>query len=68
MHYVSQSERGIQAYSLKPIWAKLQGSDVSSPVIGKKADDATKLSAIEKHERYRGTRYPRLDRLVEDHF
>jgi hypothetical protein len=78
MYYVSQSETGREIYSLSPLWGKLResyacnaGIDNNGIVLEKsfeKAKHRVNLHRYDKDVCHGETRYPRLDRLIEEHF
>lgn len=78
MDYVRWSETGKDTYFLNPIWEKLRELDGCNPEIDKNgivleenpemAKHCVKLRKDRKHVYYRKIKYPRLDRLVKEHF
>jgi hypothetical protein len=59
------SEKMLQSYTYNP------GIDKNGIVLEKsfdKAEHHVKLSKNDRHVHHRKTRYPRLDRLIEEHF
>ena len=72
MAYVSQSETGKNIYSLNPVWKQPRNSYVYNPGIDKKEIAFEQIFDKGNHQvrnvHHRETRYPRLDRLAEEHF
>jgi len=82
MHYLTQSKTGKGIYSLSPLWGKLRVSyaynaGIDKNRIGRGPSIVLKEKSFEKAKhRFRDdknvhraeTRYPRLDRLIEEHF
>jgi len=79
MHYLTQSKTGKEIYSLSPLWGKLRESYAYNAGIDKNRIILEKSFEKAKHrfDLYRDdknvhhdaeTRYPRLDRLIEEHF
>jgi hypothetical protein len=73
MYYVNRSKNRKNVYQLNSIWDRLLEPHGRNHGIYKNATDDTtkhcvKVPQEERYDHYRETRYPRLDRLVEEHF
>ena len=74
--YYMRHETGIELYSPNPVSERMLESYAYNPGIDKngivlefdKAKHHVKLSKDDRYVLHRETRYPRLDRLIEEHF